>query len=467
MTLLFCALAFAVAGFAFDGKQQRPDVSAERSAPWRALWIVAAALFATLLAGESLVTLAAFEQEPFPPWLRGIRYVPILETAPLYAHTPPAVSLGAESLALLAALLLGALAFALRGVSGGASLDRFSFLCAAIMSAVSLGSRGLTSSDLYAYVAYAERGIGAYHAFAIAPDGPLAIVGHLWVFEMLPAAYGPAWLWIVHALAGRTSIDTSILVLRLFSVASLVAVLLALRALGLSGKIVALVALDPAIYEQYVVDGHNDLLGIALLLWARVLARRGFPVAAIAAAAAAGACKAPFLALAPLAFFDAPALRTRLTGAGLAVASGVAASLAFGGIAYPRAIATVAAIFPASAEPGGALLPRMTLCATLGLILAAVLARRTGWPGSWSFVSLGSLVFPWYVIWGVPYAVLDPRRAVPFLASFPIAAFALSTTYGPSWALAPLEVALAIAAALIAYRRWRAPRTARDGLLPV
>jgi hypothetical protein len=456
VTLLFCALAVAIAALAFDRDSRAPEVP--RAVPWVAVAALALALAASLVTNEWVIANAALGQMPFPAWLRGASFTPILELEPLYAHTAPGTSLAAEGLAVLDTLLLGGLAFTLRGVPARAGILAFAFVCALASIGLSFFAPGLASSDLYAYAFYARFGTGAYHSLLVPHDGPLAIVGHLWSFRMVPSAYGPVWLDTVRILAGGIDrVDVQILVFRGLSAITLVALLAGLVALRLPVAFVALVALDPAIYLQFVVDGHNDLFGIALLVWARVAARRGWTIVAVVLAILAGASKASFLPLAALVFFDAEPLRRRVVPAACAIAGGIAASLAFGGLAYPHALAAVAAIFPASGEPGGAVLPRITTFVTIALVIAAVGWRRTGWPGSWAFVSLGSVVFPWYAIWGLPYATLDPRRATAFLATFPVTAFVLTTAYAISGGWAPLIFTIACSSGMLAYARWRSP----------
>ncbi|MBD5604987.1 MAG: hypothetical protein IAI48_07855, partial [Candidatus Eremiobacteraeota bacterium] len=128
--------------------------------------------------------------------------------------------------------------------------------------------------------------------------------------------------------------------------------------------------------------------------------------------------------------------------------------------AYPRAIAAVSAIFPASGEPGGAIVPRLTTICALVLVALALIVRRTGWPGTWEFVSLGSIPFPWYLAWGLPYAVLDPERALPYLVTFPFAAFVMTTTFPATGAWPPVAIGLPVVAALLAYGRFRGRRSA-------
>ncbi len=458
MTVLCAFALLAIAGLAFDRPRGAEPADPAHGRPKWTLLVAAASLLAASLAGYELMTYrGALAQQPFPSWLAGVRLVPILEIAPPLVHLPETFPVLAEAFALVQVALLGAVAYALRGAGLTRALYTVLGAFALLTVGIAFASRGLTSSDLYAYVYDAAYGTAAYHPHTLSVDGPFGLVAHLWSLRMLPAAYGPVWLDLAHALAGAPGhMAQHIFVLRLLSAASFGAVLGALVVLRVPAAFLGLVALDPVLPYQYVADGHNDLFGVALLLWAYVAARRGLLVPALVLAVLAGASKASFALIAPLAFASLGGMRQRIVWGGLAVLGSAAVSLALGGPAYPHAIAEISTIFPTSGEPGGAFVPRLTTLVALALVAAAVIYRRTGWPGAWAFVALGSVPFPWYLGWAFPYLVLDARRAVPFLVFFPLVAFAMTTTYAPTWAWYPLAFAFPVVAALIAYRRWHA-----------
>ncbi len=457
MTVLCAFALLAIAGLAFDRPSDGDSADSARGPHWGLLAVAGTLLAASLAGYECMTYRAALAQQPYPAWLAAAPLVPILELAPPLVHVPDAYPVLAEAFALVQVALLAVVAYALRGAALGRGLCAALGGFALLMTVVAFASRGLTSSDLYAYVYDAAYGTAAYHPQTLAVDGPFALVGHLWSFRMLPAAYGPVWLDLAHVLAGAPGpMAQHIFVLRMLSAVSFAAVFGALVALRVPAAFLGLVALDPALPYQYVADGHNDLFGVALLLWAAVAARRGWLVPALALAVLAGASKVSFAALAPLAFAGLSGMRRRVVWGSLAVVGSAAVSFALAGPAYPHALAQISTIFPASGEPGGAFVPRLTTVVALALVVAAVVARRTGWPGAWAFVALGSVPFPWYLGWALPYLVLDARRAVPFLVLFPLVAFAMTTTYAPTWAWYPLAIAFPVAAALLAYSRWHA-----------
>ena len=88
----------------------------------------------------------------------------------------------------------------------------------------------------------------------------------------------------------------------------------------------------------------------------------------------------------------------------------------------------------------------------LAALTAVLLLRRFNRGASWSFLAFGTELFPWYVGWGIPYALLEGSWLGVYLLSLPLVAFNLTTVYAPNaWSraaygvlvLAPLLVLLA------------------------
>lgn len=395
---------------------------------------------------------AALSQIPFPTWLLHRAIVPILDTAPLFAHTSSLVSATVEIASIAETALLVKLAFAirrrtLRRAEKVAALSLF-----AAMALYSLCARGVASADLYAYVADARLGVACYSGALSFADGPFHIIEYFWGQPVIPCSYGPVWIWFVHLAVGwLPDPQSSIVGLRFVSLMSFVAVLVALARSGAAKMLVLPLALDPTILLQYVADGHNDLFGIALLLWARYFAMRGGVGFALVLAALAGGSKLPFLPIAMLTFIDRVNVRSRFIYGITALCGGAALSLVFGGLAYLHALGSAAQMYSTSLQPGGAFLPRVAMAATLLTIGIVLYGRRTAWPASWAFASLGSALFPWYFAWGIPYAALDPNAAWPFLASIPIVVFCVSTTYSDTVVVYPLLILLPAAGVLFCY----------------
>jgi len=443
-------MATALAGCLATGRF--PAAPSPVTGRTRSIVPYALALGLAFIVHASAIAYAAFTQVPYPPWLVPLWLVPILETAPLFAHTVPAVSITLELVSIAETVLLTALVFAARGRTLGRSERIVAFSVFAAMAAYALLARGTASSDLYAYIADARLGFACYAGNVTLADGPFRAVEYFWGHPPIPCAYGPVWTWLVHVTIGALrDTHSAIVAMRLLSLGSFVAMLAALRRLDVGAAFVVALALDPAMLLQYVADGHNDLFSVALVLWARQLAVRHNVLGALVLAAAAGASKVAFLPIAMLAFVDAPQRNRRIAYALAAVAGGVFLSLVFGGAPYLHALLVTTQIYPAALQPGGAILPRVATFAIVATIGFAIVRRRTAWPASWGFASLGSVIFPWYFAWGIPYAALDAIAAWPFLVSLPIVMFLNATTYADTVLVYPLIIALPIVGVLFAY----------------
>ncbi|GAC1567401.1 MAG: hypothetical protein NVS2B3_05350 [Vulcanimicrobiaceae bacterium] len=68
------------------------------------------------------------------------------------------------------------------------------------------------------------------------------------------------------------------------------------------------------------------------------------------------------------------------------------------------------------------------------------------------------MLFPWYLIWGLPYALLDRRNAFAFLLTIPLVAFSFATTYSDTVFIHPILVAMPTIGVLLRYLSIRGTR---------
>ncbi len=419
--------------------------------------IAIAAAFALQL---MLIAHAARTQVPFPPWFGSLPFIAIDDRSPLYGHAP----IGATAGLCMLAQTIAAIALYRAGRDrrfGRAATFVVGFACA-IMLAAAVATPALTSFDLYAYVGSANIP-DPYNPPRQAFAGDYGLINRIYGVPIFPSPYGPAWLALSKlVLAPFHTLGAQLTALRVLGACALLATLGALRAMRFSAVEIALIALNPALVLGFVLDGHNDIVAIALVLWAMALRQR-VPLLAVALGVLAGGIKLPFLALGALAFARAETFRLRIVGAATIAATGIALSLVFGGSAYADAIRTTSRLYRAAlADPGvDAMHVLLAVCA-LGAIVLAIIARRY-WPSaSWSFVALAAAFFGWYVAWGLPYAVLERRWFPVFAISLPALTFLLSTFYSAtvmqSWSLT-IAIAGAPIAVYLGARLFRARRT--------
>lgn len=299
----------------------------------------------------------------------------------------------------------------------------------------------LKSADLYAYAGIARLGFASYVPHAIF-GGEYAAINHYWGTWMVPNVYGPLWTIVSHAVARpEFGIVRTMLALRGIEIVAFIAIAMGLYAMKLGDGVVAVFALNGAIVDQFIRDGHNDLFAIALVIAAMVLAR--FPAIAIVLVGGAIAIKISFVTVGTMVFVRYASLAKRLLCAGAAIVLGCGVTLATVGTLYLRDLADVARRVVEDAPTHDI---HMLAFALVLLACAVALALRKFAPGiSYAYISLGLLPLPWYVVWGFPYAIRS-GVAGPFLVSLPFVLSVLSVSY----AFTPLRAAIFFIAMAIA-----------------
>jgi len=391
---------------------------------------------AFVLAGSLAVALrlteyAAHAESAPPPFAAALPYAVIdPQLGP-----PTAVHLALLALGALQAFVLFRLYRALRERSVPPLERALLAIPAALMLIVALGAHAVSGFDTYAYAGYAQLPNLA-QAYAPPPTrlpGTFGVVNDVWGTPLVPCYYGPLWVVLSQLVAGHAgSLGAAIFALRLLEVPALVGMVVVLAVWKREPAPVALLALNPAIYSLYVANAHNDLLAVALLLAATALARRA-PLAAALGVTAAALIKIPFVVAALYVFAGRGDLPRRLLWIALTAALALGLSLAFGGKPY---FADLVARVHQTTASSGLLYVLTARVIKAGLVLVALVAlltvflRSTVWrTAGWSFITLGSLTYPWYLIWPLPYAALERRALVWFLVPLPVVAAALEPAF--------------------------------------
>jgi len=462
VTAVFAGLLATVliGAFGLHGFEDASEASRGRRAP--TAWIVACAAVIALAFFAELQSIAAAArtQVPFPPYFARLPIVPLDDRGPYFGHAPIAPTLARCT--LVQTVALGAIAYLTRGAKLSRAAAFAVAAASALMLALAFATPAATSFDMYAYAGSAHVA-APYHPAAVPFGGDLAVINDIYGVPISPSPYGPVMLALVKLAAGPLpTLALQLFALRALGLLALLAALGALRSLRFPAAALALVALNPGLILQYVLDAHNDIVAIALALWAVALLPRS-RAAAVALAILAGGVKLPFLIVGALAFAALPSTRARLQSAAATLAGGVALYAILGGGAFLGALATTSRLYRA------ALLDPLTNALHAAVAVAAVtvvalaLARRTFVPtGAWSFAALGATFFAWYVPWGLPYAALERRWFAPFLVAYPALSFVFSTTYAASPAQAiPLAAVIALGpvAAYVALRGISLTRT--------
>jgi hypothetical protein len=285
---------------------------------------------------------------------------------------------------------------------------------AAVMLALGVWDRSLLSFDVYIYVEFAKLGLAAYHPPHVAFAGEYSIINRMWGVPMIPCLYGPLWLAVERAAAGgAATLSAGIVLTKLVGAAAVTAMALAAGRAGVGRVGSALIVLNPAVVTYYVANAHNDALGITFLLLA--IAAAATPLRAVLLVVCAGLVKLPMVLCALLVFRGPGSVGIRCAYVGLSVVLAVAGSYLFGGPAYLGELShrgLKVAFAPVR------VIDVMTVFALL-LIFFRGIVRRSG---SWTLGMFGNVSYPWYLIWGLPYAALERRALAQFLIGFPLIA---------------------------------------------
>ncbi len=305
---------------------------------------------------------------------------------------------------------------------------------AVVMTMLALFAATMTSSDAYSYIAYAK--LGLHHAYR-PPSG--ALPGNLHLLNgilgepLLPCFYGPLWVLIAQTISGWvTTLTEGLYVWRSAGLISFVMLLALLRKRNCSGSMLAVAAFNPALLTLFVTNAHNDLLGIDFVIGAIIVAQR-FPLAAMVLTACGGLIKLPLVALALLVFSGADRRRSRIVYVGTTVVLVVVASTLLAGMHYFPDLFLRLHTFNGehgAAKIRGDIIRRalLALCA-LSLALAFVYGRFFR-GASWTFIGLSTLVIaPWYVIWGLPYALFSRQALAEYCLLLPAIAAILEQAF--------------------------------------
>jgi hypothetical protein len=323
--------------------------------------------------------------------------------------------------------------------------------------AVAFTTRSTTSADIYLYVGLAHLGAAAYSP----PDTPLAgefaSINRMWGRPLYPSAYGPVWVLLSSAIVHLgSSLAAQLAIFRTLGALALGVCIRVLFALRVAPAVIALFALNPALVEQFVANGHNDLIPLAFTLGALVAARRGALAVAVLFVAAAGASKLPFALIGCLVFTGIADLRRRIVASAAAVALALAVTVAGSSGRYFTTAATIAHVtFGHPADLATKLSYAAAAAAALAALAVAIVWRRFNPLAAWSLATLSIVIYPWYLAWCVPYALIEGSFFPQFLIALPAAAFFLTDIYShvPLVRAAYGLVALAPIAILVVHRR--------------
>jgi len=382
--------------------------------PARRCWPWIAAIVVTYALQLVIVRYGATHAVPYEPWRAGMP----LPTVFLYSVNSDWIEI-----ALLACGALQSYAMLVLYRSKPATVAVVLAMAALIV--MSLIEPALTSADLYSNVGYALLGAQSYAPPVTPFSGEFSTISNWWGTPLVPAPYGPLWLAIDRAVtAFPATLLGKMMALRIFCCACFVALPLLIRELGLPRRLIVATALNPVLAMQFVVDAHNDVLALAIVLCAAIAFRRRAIAIGAILLVVTGLLKLPYVVLALPVLAVLPSRRDRLAVAGAAVVATLAASWWLGGAQYVVSMMT-------HVTQQGPVRPDFvwhTVALAVGFVLiaAALLGLRRLRTAVWLLPSIGgffpTFVYPWYLLWGLPYALARHRVTAYLLIWLPFVA---------------------------------------------
>lgn len=458
-TYLLMALVL-VAGLVHRSKRSISNTFpvAEPAAKIQIVAPIICAIVASFAAYMITVREAAVSQIPFPAWYSRMPLISIDDIAPYLQHTNLEVTTAFQVLMAVNMLLLIALYRSLHEKIVEKPIKRLMWIGFAAMSTIALSTNGLESQDMYAYIGSGLLGTEAYRPPALAFGNEFKVINYIYGVPIFPDVYGPIWLIYSKFLVSiRANLAFDLLLFRLSGCASLILAATAMRRLRVGWPILGLFIINPILIDQYVLNGHNDILPLVLILWAFVLRKN--TLAAILLVAIAGSMKLPYLAISVLAFAQEESTVKRIAKATVSCILGICITIAVtGGTQYLEALKYSSGIFKNNLP----LALNMFHYAIVALCLASLVAAiiwKAKWKGApWLFVSLSFVMFPWYMAWGLPYAIYDRRWIAAYLCTMPIANLIIPNVYTENVVYQTIMLGIFIGLLLFIVTSWKSRR---------
>jgi len=219
---------------------------------------------------------------------------------------------------------------------------------------------------------------------------------------------------------------------RVFCAAVYVAFLFGLRLYGAPERIRVVAALNPGLMLQFVANAHNDLLAIAVLVYAAAAMRRGNALGyagSLALIGVAGLIKLPYAVLGLPILAAIRPMWSRISGAAVMVAAVVGLSWLWGGAQY---FSTLFGHVTARPED---VVHRIAGIVALLVLATAFFGRRRLRTAVWILPMLAASVFSWYFAWGTPYALARRRVLGYLLICFPFVTILFDSAFERFWEL--------------------------------
>lgn len=190
------------------------------------------------------------------------------EYTAMYFRLPKTIEQGGHAIILILLLIVYALA-ARRILQGQTLQPRHLVLVLLLSASPYLINYATQSSDLYAYIAYAEIShySNPYLAGPVSLNGDNPILHGIWERWLpYPAPYGPLWMLLTKGIGAlRASLVAQLLLFKILSAVAFAATIAILQRWRAS-VLTTVIILNPIFVIEYVGDGHNDSVFILFLV---------------------------------------------------------------------------------------------------------------------------------------------------------------------------------------------------------
>jgi hypothetical protein len=278
----------------------------------------------------------------------------------------------------------------------------------------------LTCPDVFFYSYVSSIGRESYSAVSVPSNSPYSFLSaHM---PLTGNIYGPLWTAFDVAVGslGRSFHD-KIFAFRIANAILLLAAALAVRVMRYSRRVQLAFVLNPMLWFYFVTNAHNDIFAITLCFFA-VAAVRRHPWLAVLLVAGAGAYKISYLLMGSFAFLR---IRSRKTSLAL-TCSAVAIALSVSWLTLGQPYLSQLTGYAHGSHPDDNGTVKLVVVAlaivALGIAANAIFARRMQPAAAWVFPLASPTPFPWYFIWGLPYAAVVRRGFGTTLLLLPVAA---------------------------------------------
>jgi hypothetical protein len=320
-------------------------------------------------------------------------------------------------------LLLIALYRTLRSPVRGAATA--ALVGAAIMTLLSFASVN-TYPDPLAYIGYAKL---PHFSDAYTPvpmhlhGGGFEAITARWGVRLPPLDYGPLWLAFDRITVGHTTdTTTALFIFRACNTLWLFGLFAVMFYLRTAIATLAVALMNPALYYYYIVQAHNDLFGILLIVTGMLVAQRR-PLLGALIAGSAGLVKITLGLVALIACPSSADHSRRVAFLCIVVAVVIGGSLVLGGAPYMHSLANIW-LAQTNTAVGAVRFARIAVHALLAAValaatFAALFAVRFSPLETYAFGTLAPVTEPNYLGWCIPYALRMPNFAGLFFSSLP------------------------------------------------